>query len=209
MHQFVQIGTVAGAAGGALLGLGAGLQAVTTDEPFSAYATSEAFAVSAGLRWVGTLLLIWGMVALYLRVAHRTGRWTIAATVAVVANLVLQMGWMFSDLFVAPVLAEVAPQVLDGDTPSRLGVGFLLAWLMNTTFVVLGVALLRARALPRAVGACLVVAGAVTLAPLPFDGPVYEVVIGAALAVACLAARGQRHDSAPSLQGATAAHQAA
>lgn len=105
------------------------------------------------------------------------------------ANLVLQAGWMFSDLFVAPVLADVAPQILDGDTPSRLGIGFMLAWLANTSLVLLGFAVLRTRSLPLPVGWGLIVAGAVTLVPLPVDGPIYEIVIGVALVVAAAAAR--------------------
>ncbi|PWR13134.1 hypothetical protein DKT69_22015 [Micromonospora sicca] len=38
--------------------------------------------------------------------------------------------------------------------------------------------------LPKACGVALVVVGAVTLVPLPVDGPAYEVIIGIAFAFA-------------------------
>jgi hypothetical protein len=189
MELFVRVGTGAAVAGGALLAAGAALQAGTAgDGPFSAQVVTPSFATATALRLTGAVLLVWGIVALYLRVAGRAGRFGLVAVVACVANLVLQAGWMFTDLFVAPVLADVAPQILDGETPTRLGTAFMLAWLANTSFVLLGAAVLRTRSLPLPVGLGLIVAGAVTLVPLPVDGPIYEIMIGIALALAGAAA---------------------
>ena len=49
-------------------------------------------------------------------------------------------------------------------------------------------AILRARVLPETSGLALVIAGAITLVPLPADGPAYEVIIGIAFAVAAVRA---------------------
>jgi len=54
--------------------------------------------------------------------------------------------------------------------------------------VVLAVVLLRSRAYARTTGIALIVAGALTVLPLPIDGMGYEVLIGLAFAVASVAA---------------------
>jgi hypothetical protein len=112
------------------------------------------------------------------------GRFGLVALIACLANLALQGGWMFADLLVAPAFAGSAPEILDGDTPGRLTAGFFAAWIANTSVLLLGIATLRARVLPRACGIGLIVAGGVTLLPLPVDGPVFEVIIGIAVAAA-------------------------
>jgi hypothetical protein len=109
--------------------------------------------------------------------------------IACVVNLVLQASWMWADLFVAPLLAVHAPEILDGGDMGRLGIAFLAAWVANTSFVLLGIASLRSRVFPRGLGISLIVAGAITLIPLPVDGPAYEVVIGACFVAAGIVAR--------------------
>jgi len=72
---------------------------------------------------------------------------------------------------------------VDGDAGGRLGTGFLLAWVSNLSFLLLGIVTLRRKVLGRAVGWALVIVG---LCPaLPIDGT--EIIIGAGIAVAGLA----------------------
>jgi hypothetical protein len=186
MERFLHVGRIALILGGLLLAAGAGLQAATSGgDPFSVQVTTTVFAVSAALRLVGVIAMIVGFTALYLPAADRAGRFGLAAYLLVVTNLVLQAGWMWADLFITGALAANAPGVLDGTVhDGRMGVGFMLAWLLNTAFVLLGIALLRSNAYPRGVGAAVIVMGAITLVPLPVDGPVYEVIIGAMAALA-------------------------
>ena len=108
--------------------------------------------------------------------------------------MLLQGGWMFADLFVAPSFAHAAPEILDGQSPARLSAGFLAAWFANTSFILLGIASLRARVLPITSSIALILAGALTVIPLPVDGPAYEVGIGVAAALA--GARGLRNRTA-------------
>jgi hypothetical protein len=98
--------------------------------------------------------------------------------------MALQAGEMFTDLFVAPSFAHAAPQVLNHPSGLLL-VGFIAAWLARASFILLGIASLRARVLPKTSGFALIAAGAITLVPLPGgDQAVYEVIIGIAFAVA-------------------------
>lgn len=62
--------------------------------------------------------------------------------------------------------------------------GFIAAWLARASFILLGIASLRARVLPKTSGFALIAAGAITLVPLPADQAVYEVIIGIAFAIA-------------------------
>lgn len=186
MERYLRFGYWSTLIGGLLLLAGAALTAVNANgQPFSEQVVTSTFAVATSLRLLGVMAMIIGFAAIAARQSSSLGRFGLVAYGLAVANLVLQAGWMFSDLFVTSVLAARAPDVLDGtgDT-GRLGAAFLIAWLMNVSIALFGVATLRARVLPRTVGWSLVAAGLLTLVPLPFDGPVYEVMIGAAVAIA-------------------------
>jgi hypothetical protein len=186
MARFLHVGRIALILGGLLLAAGSGLQAATSGgDPFSAQVTTSVFAVSAALRLVGATAMLVGFTALYLPASDRAGRFGLVAYFLVAANLVMQAGWMWADLFITGAFAANAPGVLDGTVDDgRMSVGFMLAWLFNAAFVLLGIALLRSRAYPRGVGIAVIVMGAITLLPMPFDGPVFEVVIGSMAALA-------------------------
>ncbi len=186
MERFLHVGRITLIVGGLLLALGSGLQAATSGgDPFSVQVTTSVFAVSAALRLAGAIAMIIGFTALYLPIANRAGRFGLVAYFLTVANLVLQAGWMWADLFITGAFAANAPGVLDGTVDDgRMGVGFMLAWLFNATFILMGIALLRARGYQRGVGVAVIVMGVVTLLPMPFDGPVFEVIIGAMAALA-------------------------
>lgn len=181
MDRFIRSGTWAAALGGLLLAIGAGVTLV-----FGQGWLSDTTTVSSGLRLTGAVLMTWGLIALYLRQADAAGRLGVVAVIACLVNLMLQAGWMFADLFIAPSVESLSPGLLDGPTPTRLGLGFMIAWLANTSFLLLAVATLRARVLPRTCAVALAAAGVITLIPLPFDGPAYEVVIGLAFTAAAL-----------------------
>jgi hypothetical protein len=185
MDRFIRAGTVAAVLGGLLLAVGAFLRLLPPHyEHFSDEVVTGAFTVSSALRFTGAILMTWGLVAIYARQADRAGRLGLVAVFACLANMALQGGWMFADLFVAPAFATDASQILDGDSPGRLAAAAMAAWLANSTFVLLGIATLRARVLPKVCGIALIVAGACTVVPLPVDGPAFEVIIGIAFTVA-------------------------
>lgn len=189
MEHFTRNGIRAGVAGGILLAAGATIQVFSGDESMSQEVTTAPFTTASILRFVGAFLMTWGVIAIYARQGDRAGRFGLVAVVACMANLLLQSCWMYLDLFVAPALAGPAPQILDGDTPGRLTIAFLLSWFANAAFILLGITTIRNGVLPRLCGAALIVTGLVTLLPLPVDGPVYEVIIGLAFTTAALQAR--------------------
>jgi hypothetical protein len=184
MERFIRGGIFAAIAGGLLLAAGSALAALTAGhQPFSEQVLTAGFTTAAALRFTGAILITWGIIGLYLRQADRAGRLGLIAIVASLANMALQIGWIFCDLFAAPSFAHAAPGVLD-HTTGPLTVGFLIAWIGNVSFVLLGIATWRARVLPRTAALALAIAGAITVVPLPGDGSIYEVIIGLAFAVA-------------------------
>ena len=184
MERFIRGGIAAAILGGLLLAAGASLAtAAAGHQQFSDQVLTGMFTVSAALRFTGVILMTWGTISLYLAQADRAGRLGLIAVVACLANLALQTGWIFSDLFAAPSFAHAAPEILNHPS-GPLTAGFMAAWLANVSFILLGIATLRARVLPKTAGLALVIVGAITLVPLPADGPVYEVITGIAFAVA-------------------------
>ena len=185
MERFIRGGIAAAILGGLLLATGASLMlAPAGDQQFSDMAATGIFTVAAALRFTGAILMTWGIISLYLAQADRAGRLGLIAVVACLASMALQAGEMFTDLFVAPSFAHAAPQVLN-DPSGPLMVGLIAAWLARASFILLGIASLRARVLPKTSGFALIAAGAITLVPLPGgDQAVYEVIIGIAFAVA-------------------------
>jgi len=184
MERFIRGGIAAAILGGLLLATGASLMlAPAGDQQFSDMAATGIFTVAAALRFTGVMLMTWGVISLYLAQADRAGRLGLIAVVACLASMALQTGWIFCDLFAAPSFAHAAPGVLNNPT-GPLTAGFMAAWLANISFVLLGVATLRARVLPRTSGLALITVGVITLVPLPADGPGYEVIIGIVFAIA-------------------------
>jgi hypothetical protein len=184
MERFIRGGIAAAILGGLLLATGASLMlAPAGDQQFSDMAATGIFTVAAALRFTGAMLMTWGVISLYLAQADRAGRLGLIAVVACLASMALQTGWIFCDLFAAPSFAHAAPGVLNNPT-GPLTAGFMAAWLANISFVLLGVATLRARVLPSTSGLALITVGVITLVPLPADGPGYEVIIGIVFAIA-------------------------
>ncbi len=186
MDRFIRFTGYAGVVGGLLLGVGAGIQA-GVGGPMSHAAPTASFALAAALRLLGVIALLIGVTGVYQQASDRAGLFGLIGYVLVVANLVLQAGFMWADLFLSSAVAQAAPGILDGTvSDARLSAGGLISWFFNVSFAVLGIALLRSRRYPRAVGWSLVVMGLITLVPLPFDGPIYEVIIGVAAITASL-----------------------
>jgi hypothetical protein len=180
MDRFIRFAGFTGMAGGLLLGVGAGIQA-GVGGPLSHAAPTTAFALSAALRLLGAIALLIGVTGVYLRASDRAGLFGLIGYTLAVVNLVLQAGFMWADLFLSSTIARAAPGILDGTvSDDRMSAGGLVTWFFNVSFAVLGIALLRSRVYPRAVGWALVVMGLIALVPLPFDGPIYEVIIGMA-----------------------------
>ncbi len=119
------------------------------------------FLVFNGAYFVAFVGLAVALVALYSRLAPRTGRFGLVAFVAALAGTMTQGGNMWFDGFAAPWLAAVAPQVFTAEKTITLQAGALAAYLLFALgWMLFGIAVLRARVVPVAIPVALVVAGA-------------------------------------------------
>jgi hypothetical protein len=187
MDRFARFGITAGVVGGLSLALGAGLTTIGASKPFSQQVVTTAFVIATVLRLVGGIGLLLGVSGITARCIDRGGRLLLAGYLFAVVGLVLNLGWIWSDLFISDTLAKVAPAVLDGNvTPAgvRIGIGFMAAWLANLGLVLLAAGVARARTVPRSSWIALLVSGGITVVPLPFDGVVFEAFIGVPFALA-------------------------
>src|SRR5215207_4055605 len=78
-----------------------------------AYLTSS-YSVSSGLRLLGLILLVWGLIGIYgpqSRAAGTFGLWTF---VFVFLATALAVGNVWAEVFVYPTLAQIAPGMLSG-----------------------------------------------------------------------------------------------
>jgi hypothetical protein len=209
MERFARFGLIAGLVGGLLLAVGAGLLATSSD-PMSAQAVTTPFVAGGVLRLAGGIGMVLGVSGLTALCAPRGRTLLFGGYVLAVAGLVLNLGWIWADVFVSDTLAKVAPEVLDGtgvDLGTRLDAGFLAAWLANLGLALLALGVALARVVSRWSWLALGLGGVITLVPMPFDGPVYEVVIGGAVAVSmgmALAGRTRTTEPTPAVEEAMA-----
>src|SRR5215211_9168277 len=78
-----------------------------------AYLTTS-YSVSSGLRLLGLVLLVWGLIGIYgpqSRAAGTFGFWTF---VFVFLGTALAAGNVWAEVFVYPTLAQIAPDMLSG-----------------------------------------------------------------------------------------------
>ena len=127
--------------------------------------TSPLATASSGLLLVALFGI--GATALIATVRLRAaGRGVAGAAVAVVGT-VLVAGGGWAALFVLPALAAEAPEVLDAGLGSVV-VGYIASYVVfSVGWVWAGVALLRSRLVPIALGILLALAGALAFVPAP------------------------------------------
>ena len=98
--------------------------------------------------------LMIALIAVHERLAAGMGRLGLVAFLAAVLGVMTQGGNMWFDGFAAPWLAEVLPQAFTAPKTAILQTGALLSYVLFALgWVLYGLASLRARAVPVAVGA--------------------------------------------------------
>jgi hypothetical protein len=125
------------------------------------------------LAWVLlSILVLFGLAGLFARHGSVLGRLGVAGAVLAVVGGVVAAGAFLTEAFAFPVLAESDPALLDADGPLlgplafRLAAGLAGAWFIG--LILVGIAVERARVLPRGTG-MLVAVAAVLFAAL--EGP--------------------------------------
>jgi len=176
MHKGPSAQTLLRVSGLAAMGAGlifAGIQPVHPADVVGSVTTSP-WAIILSLKFVMCLLMLVGITGIYLRQLGRIGWTGLAGFTVLIVCWFLQSGYIFTELFILPKLALVAPDFVDSlltmarggqatvdigvVAPTYLIVG-LLYLLGGLTF---GIAIFRAGVLPRWAGVLWVATALVT-----------------------------------------------
>jgi hypothetical protein len=151
---------------------------VVGGDRISEAATSAAFFLPSGAQLLAMALLLIGLVALFVRQAEAFGALGLAGFVFALLGTTLAAGAAWSQVFVVPRLAEVAPAVADQGAGSVLA-GFLLSFLVfGVGWLVFGVATLRTRMFPRWAVIVLMVGAVISIIPLPSRALIVKIAAG-------------------------------
>src|SRR5918995_4207141 len=149
-----------------------------------AYLTSS-YSVSSGLRLLGFVLLVWGLIGIYgpqSRAAGTFGLWTFVVLFLCTA---LAAGNVWAEVFVYPTLAQIAPEMLSGAGFEReaayMSVGLTLSYpLFFLGLILFAASTFWARVYPRWIAVLLIISVPVTMFLDPTAGTFQE-SIGPAL----------------------------
>jgi hypothetical protein len=141
-------------------------------------ATSAAFFLPSGAQLLAIALLLLGLATLFARQAEVFGALGLTGFVLALLGTVLAAGAAWSQVFVVPRLAEVAPAVADQGAGSVLA-GFMLSYLLfGVGWLLFGVATLRTRTFPRWAIILLIVGAALAILPLPSRALIVQLAVG-------------------------------
>lgn len=170
-HTFIRCGGLAAVVGGGLLVIADLLLALTTGSG-DTYTGTTTEAISGVLFLAGKVLVVVALVGLYLYQTEAAGRFGVVAFLAALIGTTLMVGSDWSEVFIAPILMQEVPALVD-EPPGLLMAGFLLNYGLETVgWLLFGVATFRARVFPRPAAAMLT-AGVL----LPFTGVPWIFVI--------------------------------
>ncbi|HWA44010.1 MAG TPA: hypothetical protein VHA10_12425 [Hypericibacter adhaerens] len=136
--------------------------------------TTQSWAVIISLKLAMCLAFLVGIAGIYARQAGRAGWLGLAGFVVFGLSWFLQSGFVFTELFILPPLASIAPQFVDGflgivnGHPTELTTGPMAAaysvvgLLYLVGGILMGVSTVRAGVLPRAPSVLLALAALVT-----------------------------------------------
>src|SRR5215207_5913991 len=149
-----------------------------------AYLTSS-YSVSSGLRLLGLVLLLWGLIGIYgpqSRAAGNFGLWTF---VVVFLGTALAVGNVWAEVFVYPTLAQIAPAMLSGagfeTEAAYMSTGLSLSYpLFFLGLILFAAATFWTRVYPRWIALLLIISVPVTMFLDPTAGTFQE-SIGPAL----------------------------
>jgi hypothetical protein len=149
-----------------------------------AYLTTS-YSVSSGLRLLGLVLLVWGLIGIYgpqSRAAGTFGLWTF---VVVFLGTTLAAGNTWAEVFVYPTLTQLAPGMVPGgfttEAAAYMSVGLTLSYPMFFLGLILfAAATFWARVYPRWIALLLIISVPVTMFLDPTAGTFQE-SIGPAL----------------------------
>lgn len=175
--NLIRLGGLAAVVSGVLLVIG-DLLSLTEPETMSEAATTASFTLTYLLYLLGTVLVLVGLVALYVRQSEAAGILGLVSFAVAFFGTALLLGAVWAQLFVAPFLATRAPEALNADATGALAVGFTLTFaLVAVGWLLFGVATLRAGVYPRAAAIVTIVGAVFGFLPIPASGIVLDVAV--------------------------------
>jgi hypothetical protein len=215
LSRFVQAGAWAAMVGGVALVVSMLLAWLVV--PYERLGQAEAYltssySVSSGLRLLGLVLLLWGLIGIYRPQSRAAGTFGLWTFVVVFLGTALAVGNVWAEVFVYPTLAQIAPGMLSGagfgtEAAMYISVGLNLSYpLFFLGLVLFAAATFWAGVYPRWIAVLLIVSVPVTLFLDPTAGTFQE-SIGPALWGFAVAAFGfyalRRAPSTSSSRGAS------
>ncbi|WP_022885699.1 hypothetical protein [Glaciibacter superstes] len=173
MNRFEGLSKPSLLASGVLLVLGSIAQLVRLADRPSDAVRSPLSQISAVALLAGGMLLLLALVALYVRRASQIKGFGFAAALVAGAGTVLMCAVYWNRAFMEPAAALVAPALLDGRTvPGSLLFGTIVAKaIFGIGWIMVGVAMVRARVYGLAPALLIMLGGALNAAPLIGVGP--------------------------------------
>src|SRR5919112_1016350 len=210
MSRFVRLGAWAAMVGGMAVVVSVLLAWLVV--PYERLGITEAYlttsySVSSGLRLLGMVLLVWGLIGIYgpqSRAAGTFGLWTF---VFVFLATALAVGNVWAEVFVYPTLAQTAPAMLSGagfeTEAAYMSTGLSISYpLFFLGLILFAASTFWARVYPRWIALLLVISVPVTMFLDPTAGTVQWAISpalwGLALAVYGFYALLRRAPSTPS-----------
>jgi hypothetical protein len=149
-----------------------------------AYLTS-AYSVSSGLRLLGLVLLLWGLIGIYTPQSRAAGTFGLWTFVVVFLGAALAAGNTWAEVFVYPTLAQIAPDMLSGagfeTEAAYMSTGLSMSYpLFFLGLILFGAATFWAGLYPRWIALLLIISIPVTMFLDPTAGTFQE-SIGPAL----------------------------
>jgi hypothetical protein len=149
-----------------------------------AYLTTS-YSVSSGLRLLGLVLLVWGLIGIYAPQSRAAGAFGLGTFVFVFLGTALAAGNTWAEVFVYPTLTQVAPGMVPGgfttEASSYISAGLTLSYpLFFLGLILFAAATFWARVYPRWIALLLIISVPVTMFLDPTAGTFQE-SIGPAL----------------------------
>ena len=188
MSRFVRMGAWAAMVGGVAVVVSVLLAWLVV--PYERLGITEAYlttsySVSSGLRLLGVVLLVWGLIGIYTPQSRAAGTFGLWMFVFVFLATALAVGNVWAEVFVYPTIAQIAPAMLSGagfeTEAAYMSTGLSMSYpLFFLGLILFGAATFWARVYPRWVAVLLVVSVPVTMFLDPTAGSFQE-SIGPAL----------------------------
>jgi hypothetical protein len=183
MSRFVRMGAWAAMVGGVALVVSMLLAWLVV--PYERLGQTEAYltssySVSTGLRLLGLILLLWGLIGIYRPQSRAAGNFGLWTFVFAFLGTALAVGNVWAEVFVYPTLAQIAPGMLSGagfgtEAAMYIAVGITLSYpLFFLGLILFAAATFWAGVYPRWIAVLLVVSVPVTMFLDPTAGTFQE-----------------------------------